>query len=128
MSEEKKEPKVIETPDLGALVDPSFAGPQYRQIYSNSTRMAVTPWDISVTFSSVSFSMTGPLPVQDEVTVVVSPQHAKVLARNWAKTIEVYEKKYGAIADVAHVVVQKEPAAKKKKAKASSASGRQPPS
>lgn len=77
----------------------STQSPEHREIYTNTTKIGVTPWDLRIIFGhavqrATSFSS------EDLVTVVMSPQHAKVLLGAWTKALENYEKAFGEVKDL----------------------------
>ena len=86
---------------LKTLADPPkfIQGLAFRKIYSNATRMALSLWDIQVTFSQGVSGPDGQV-MEDEVCVIMSPQHAKALLNNWQSTIDKYEEIFGSITDV----------------------------
>lgn len=73
--------------------------PQYRIVYSNQAKMAATPWDFRVTFAHINPAHNGEAVTEEEMTVVMSPQHAKAFMTHWQKTIKGYEEAYGEIND-----------------------------
>src|SRR3989304_820553 len=87
-------------------------GAAYRIHYVNSSRMAVSPWDVRLTVGQV-IEAAGRQVNQDEATLIMSPQHAKQFLQSLEKTIRQYEEMFGAIP---------EPAALIEKAKAAGAS------
>lgn len=74
--------------------------PLFRTIYSNTTRLAYTPWDIHISFSQMSDVSQSGKAIDDEVCVIMSPQHAKVLVAMWQDTIRQYESKFGEVPDL----------------------------
>jgi Protein of unknown function (DUF3467) len=86
-------------------VMPGSKHPDHQEIYSNTTKAGFGPWDIRLIFGHI---IEGALPNQqvaeDLVTVVMSPQHAKVLIASWEKIIKAYEDQFGIIPDLTSVV------------------------
>lgn len=41
---------------------------------------------------------------EDQVTIIVSPQHAKVLLKHWGLAIEKYEEQFGPIPDLGPIL------------------------
>jgi hypothetical protein len=94
--------------DLKTVVLPVIPGskhPNHQEIYSNTTKVGFGPWDIRLIFGHI---IEGALPTQqvseDLVTVVMSPQHAKVLIASWDKVVKAYEAQFGTIPDLTNVV------------------------
>jgi hypothetical protein len=86
-------------------VTPGSKHPDHREIYSNTTKVGFGPWDIRLIFGHI---VEGASPSQqvseDLVTIVMSPQHAKVLIASWEKVIKAYEGQFGAIPDLTNIV------------------------
>jgi hypothetical protein len=87
---------------------PAIPGPQHRdhrEIYTNTSKVGVGPWDIRLIFGHI---IEGTIPnqqvMEDLVTIVMSPQHAKVLVASWEKAIKTYEDNFGVIPDLTNVV------------------------
>lgn len=90
--------KMIDTPESAPLE--LRKSPHFRTIYSNTTRLAYTPWDIHISFSQMSDVSQSGKAIDDEVCVIMSPQHAKVLVAMWQDTIRQYEDKFGEVPDL----------------------------
>lgn len=70
---------------------------QHREIYVNGSRFGVSPWDLRIVYSTAGGEgIAG----EDQVTVIMSPQHALVAMNAWKKAIEAYEKLFGTIPDL----------------------------
>ena len=82
---------------------PTTKSPNHRVVYVNSSRMGVSPWDVRVILGQVSEVADGQQN-QDEVTLVMSPQHAKIFLRNFETTIATYEGMFGKITDLTDVI------------------------
>ena len=78
--------KTLKTPIGNNEPEPDF--------YSNSAKMVVSVYDISVTFGLKKEQEKDPSPL---VTVRMSPHHAKVFSKLLAKKIEEYEENIGEI-------------------------------
>ena len=74
--------------------------PLFRTIYANTTKLAYTPWDVRISFSQLIDASQGSSIIEEEVCVVMSPQHAKVLVAMWQDTIHQYESKFGVVPDL----------------------------
>ena len=73
----------------------------HREIYTNSSKIGTTPWDMRIVFGHViDLPQMGQQKLEDLVTIVMSPQHAKVLLGAWTKAIEAYEATFGTIPDL----------------------------
>ncbi len=77
--------------------------PLFRTIYANTTKMAYTPWDVRISFSQLVDASQGGSIIEEEVCLVMSPQHAKVVAAIWQDTIRQYENKFGEVPDLREV-------------------------
>ena len=84
---------------------PSVQSTSYREIYCNQAKMAATPWDFRATFAHIKPTDKGPVGT-DEVTIVMSPQHAKAFISHWQKTVENYERLYGPVIDPTSKVIE----------------------
>lgn len=73
--------------------------PEHREIYTNTTKIGLTPWDLRIVFGH-AVQKANAFASEDLVTVVMSPQHAKVLLGAWTKAVENYEKMFGEIKDL----------------------------
>ena len=98
MSDEKAAPEQP-TPTLTAPVEPPVTrGPDYRIIFTNQSRMRLSPTEIALTFGYLDQLANAPGPfIEEKVTLVFTPQHAKVLARSLTEIMKVYEDRYGTI-------------------------------
>lgn len=83
---------VTQAPKYGQAQD-------HKYIYVNGARMAISPWDLRIVYSTAK-DIGGDTINEDQVTVVMSPQHAKAALRNWATTIKKYEDIFGVIPDL----------------------------
>lgn len=77
--------------------------PLFRTIYANTTKMAYTPWDVRISFSQLVDASQGGSIIEEEVCLVMSPQHAKVVAAIWQDTIRQYESKFGEVPDLREI-------------------------
>lgn len=80
--------------------------PEHKEWYSNTTRIGVTPWDVHIVFGHVIEHGPAQQNIEDLVSIVMSPQHAKVLLGQWAQAIQTYEAQFGPIPDLAQIVAQ----------------------
>ena len=90
----------------------------HKTIYANASRMDITPWDISISLGQPIVLGDGTQIVEEHVTIIQSPQHAKALLRNLVTTIKAYEENFGPIPEIDHKKIAQ--AKTKDKAKASS--------
>jgi hypothetical protein len=90
------------------MVAPAEMGPKHpdhQEIYTNTARIGVSPWDIRIMFGHVIEPIPNkPQVGQDLVTIVMSPQLAKILMGQWAKSIASYEAAYGEIPDLTSIL------------------------
>lgn len=71
-------------------------GQEHKSIYVNSSRMGISPYDVRMVLGQVVELTEGQVN-EDQVTLIMSPQHAKVFLRNLGKTIALYETNFGEI-------------------------------
>jgi len=71
--------------------------PQYRELYSNSNLVALSPFDITITFQKVGEAIPGQHSVYDLVSITMSPQQFKGLLRVAGETLAAYENVFGAL-------------------------------
>lgn len=77
---------------------PSEQAPHYRLVYSNAVNMYKTAWDFRFDFGTLQGGTAGrPLLNQEQVSVVMSPQHAKVFTIIALGEIKKWEDKFGEI-------------------------------
>jgi hypothetical protein len=70
---------------------------QVPMVYSNSVQIRVSPWDFSFRFGHVSPVGQDREIAQYDVTVMMSPQHAKATFRLLEQQVANYEKRFGEI-------------------------------
>jgi hypothetical protein len=85
---------------------PTIRSGEYKIIFSNFSRMRVSPTEFAIRFGYLD---TTPLPgspmnsgmnidaVEDRVAVVLTPHHAKILALTLQGSVTAYEREYGKI-------------------------------
>jgi hypothetical protein len=72
-------------------------GPEYRVVFANQSRMRISNTEVALTFGfSDEVPGSGPF-VQELVTLVLTPQHAKLVGVSLMETIRLYEEKFGPI-------------------------------
>jgi len=71
-------------------------GEKFTKLYSNSVQLVVGPWDFTFTFGEVKKPGDNPV-VENQVAVIMSPQHAKAFANILMNHVSEYEKKIGEI-------------------------------
>jgi len=70
---------------------------EHRQIYVNASQTGISPWDIRFGFGQVT---EGPPGTIDElVTLIMSPAHAKAFVGGAVEAIRMYEATFGPIGD-----------------------------
>src|SRR6478672_7855242 len=74
----------------------SFRSPNYVEIYANTSQGAYTAWDIELTFGRLG-TLEGEPAVEEHVTVMFSPQHAKAVSKVLANAVENWERIHGEI-------------------------------
>jgi hypothetical protein len=74
------------------LVDITF-GENHSLIYSDSIRVGINAYDIRMGVGLVIGNKNNKLQIQEQATIIFSPQHAKEVARVLLANVEEYEKK-----------------------------------
>ena len=64
----------------------------YRLVYADGVRITVGGYDIKLTLSTNEKMLDGATLITDQVTVVLSPQHAKDLAIKLSEQVAAFEK------------------------------------
>ncbi len=81
-------------------VEPSFVpAADFREIYTNGVRLGITPWDIRIIFSCTKLINSQPVN-EDQVSMVMSPQHMKAMQKHFDAMIQSYEENFGLIPDL----------------------------
>lgn len=81
-----------------ATVSASARSADFRDIYTNSSRVGVTPWDFAITFALSKEIPGGTSINEDQATVRMSPQQFKIFTHALLSTVTVWEEVYGEIA------------------------------
>lgn len=71
--------------------------PDYRDVYSNSTIVRLSPYDVAVIFGRSVEGADGQGVSEDQVTVVMSPQHTKAFISVLKETFDAYERLFGTV-------------------------------
>ncbi len=71
--------------------------PNHVSVYANNVQIEVNLFDIKVSFGELMEAREDQVTFEDKVTVIFSPQHAKVLAAALLQNIGNYEKQFGII-------------------------------
>ena len=66
-------------------------------IYANQIQVGFTPWDIQMMFRNVYIVDTGKTTIENVATIIMSPQHAKVMTQILIQHIMDYERQHGVI-------------------------------
>jgi hypothetical protein len=69
----------------------------YVSTYSNNVQMRITPFDFVLTFGDVVNIEGNVLTVEENVRIVMSPEHAKVFSKLLAENVSQFEKQIGTI-------------------------------
>ncbi len=69
-------------------------------IYSNSAAVALGFFDVRIFFGETVESTPEKLVVESSVTVIMSPEHAKILSTVLANNVEQYENHFGKIREL----------------------------
>ncbi len=88
------------TPTSKKLVNRTMKRTQaanHLSIYANNAQMQVSLYDVKIAFGQVTEVEEKHVAFEDQVTVILSPQHAKVLAGLLVQNVAQYEKQFGEI-------------------------------
>jgi Protein of unknown function (DUF3467) len=92
---------VISLATLAAAAMPNITkSASHKNIYSNTVRAGLGPWDIRIIFGEVIENADQSQSIEDHVTVVMSPLQAKAVLRVLETTIKSYESVFGEIPDL----------------------------
>lgn len=71
---------------------------KYTRMYTNSCTLEINPWDFTFIFGEIKREAGVPLPkIEEQVAIIMSPQHAKALLGILATNLREYEKAVGQI-------------------------------
>jgi len=71
---------------------------EFKDVYSNVSRVSVSPWDFSVTFSLTKELMPNVQPiVEDQVIVRMSPSQFKTVTQSMLNTLMAWEEVFGPV-------------------------------
>ena len=68
-----------------------------RGIYANNTSFRMSVWDIVLDFGMIESADEQSIVIRNAVRVIMSPQHARVLAKLLADNLAEYERNFGSI-------------------------------
>ncbi|HLG13585.1 MAG TPA: DUF3467 domain-containing protein [Blastocatellia bacterium] len=98
MSEELPAGQDSPEKEEGSSTLPSEKAPHYRMMYSNAVSMFKTAWDFRFDFGTlIGGSGTRPLGNEEQVSILMSPQHAKVFVLIALREIKLWEDRFGPI-------------------------------
>lgn len=84
---------------------PTVKSPDHKNIYINAARVGIAPYDVRLICGQVVEGAEVNSNVnEDLVTVIFSPQQAKVVARMLSNAIQQYETLFGPVSDVETVL------------------------
>ena len=85
------------------MLEPKYMPVEFDQsekpflIYSNSTEMGITIWDIRIKLMSIFDKRDDKAIIRNHGTVIMTPAHAKAMLRALEETVQLYEAKFGPI-------------------------------
>jgi hypothetical protein len=91
--EAKPQPQPQQRRDMIVVKAAENAAP----VYTNNVVIELSPWDIRFRFGELLEASPTQLKVLERLTVVMSPQHAAVMAQLLNQHIEAYQNTYGPI-------------------------------
>jgi hypothetical protein len=71
--------------------------PNYRDVYANNLKLALTPFDIVAILGVTSEQPPGTAVIEEQVTLRLSPQFCKNLATQLSNVVAVWETQFGEI-------------------------------
>jgi hypothetical protein len=81
-------------------IDPPIVrASDYRTIYANATRIGLSAYDVRLTFGIIVEAEPGKAVNQDQITVIMSPQHAKAVIKIMQDNLPIWEAQYGKMPD-----------------------------
>lgn len=83
---------------------PTVRSESFRNIYSNTAKIGISPWDLRITYGNLIEGAPNEATNEELVTVVMSPQYAKQVAKQWQQILAQYEAAFGAIPDALSVI------------------------
>ena len=92
MSESKQRP-----PQPIAAHLASVRSPDFKDIYSNNSRLSISPFDFAVTFGRITEPAMGVNVVEDEVVVRMSVQQFKTFLESSSSALAAWEEVFGEI-------------------------------
>jgi hypothetical protein len=99
MTDESK--SIDNLPHIGAPVNPASLvnrrAPDFRSIYTNNSKFAITPFDFSFILNEVTESEKGEVYVEQKARITMPPLHAKIFAYVLTQNVMNYEKQFGEI-------------------------------
>jgi hypothetical protein len=70
----------------------------FKDIYTNASRVGVTPWDFSITVSLTKDIAPGMPPIiEDQAVLRMSPQHFKIFSKSISDFIAAWEEVFGQV-------------------------------
>ncbi len=89
-----------ELQEKGERVHTRETAPDHNALYANNVQIEGTFWDLKLAFGEIVKADETSLVTRDRVTVTISPQLAKRLAKILVDNVEGYERKFGKIPEV----------------------------
>ena len=76
---------------------PTIRLANFQTLYSNAIRIGISAWDIRLTCGQLLESAVNQFLIEEQVTIILSPQSAKVLLTSLGNSVELYERQFGQI-------------------------------
>lgn len=77
-----------------------FRSPDFLTLYVNQVQMATTPWDIQLVFASLQVTGSTQAVLEEKAALIMSPIHAKTMARILTTQVQAYEEQFGMIQNI----------------------------
>ena len=97
MADDKREINPHIVPSSMQMVTQSSKSANFVDIYTNNSRVSVSPWDVSITFSLAKELMPGLLSSEDQCVIRMSPQQFKIFTNAIVTTLKAWEEVFGEI-------------------------------
>jgi Protein of unknown function (DUF3467) len=72
-------------------------GQDFKDIYTNNTRVGMSPWDVSITFALSKEMQLGNFVSEDQAVVRMSPQQFKTFVSAISLSLQAWEEVFGTI-------------------------------
>ena len=85
--------------DNRQVIAPTTRSEDHRNIYVDTSKIGLSPWDFRFTFGLLLEPSPAKSANEEQVTVIMSPQHAKTFLRILGDNLKTWEDEFGVIND-----------------------------